>query len=81
MTEFIYLFIGMAVGFLLAMNTKEWREQKTYEQLDKELRDDLNFYKNTVSSQKTDVEFYKQKVKFWKDKYENLYKQIPKSLD
>jgi hypothetical protein len=74
MAEFIYLFIGGVLGFLFAMNTKEWREQKTYEQLDEELRKDLDFYKNTVSSQKIDVDFYKQKVKFWKDKYENLHK-------
>jgi uncharacterized membrane-anchored protein YhcB (DUF1043 family) len=74
MTEFIYLVIGMVLGFLFAMNTKEWREQKTFEQLDEELRRDLEFYKNTTKSQKIDVDFYRQKVKFWKDKYENLHK-------
>ena len=74
MTEFIYLVVGIGLGFLFAMNTKEWREQKTYEQLDEELRRDLEFYKNTTKSQKIDVDFYRQKVKFWKDKYENLHK-------
>ena len=74
MTEFIYLFIGVGLGFLFALNQKEFKEMKTYEQLDAELRKELEFYKNTANSQKIDVDFYKQKVKFWKDKYESIQK-------
>lgn len=74
MTEFVYLFIGVGLGFLFALNYKEFKEMKTYEQLDAELRKDLEFYKNTVNSQKIDVDFYKQKAKFWKEKYESIQK-------
>ena len=70
-SDIIYLFVGVFLGFLIAMNTKEWKEQKTYEQLDEELRKELEFYKNTCNSQKIDVRFYKDKVEFWKNKYES----------
>ena len=74
MTEFVYLFIGVGLGFLFALNYKEFREMKTYEQLDAEIRKELEFYKNTANSQKLDVEFYRQKAKFWQNKYESINK-------
>jgi hypothetical protein len=72
--DIIFLFVGLLLGFFMAMNHKEWREQKTYEQLDEELRKDLLFYKNTCSSQKIDIVFYKDQAKMYKEKYENLSK-------
>jgi len=74
MSEFIYLFIGAGLGVLFALNHKEFKEMKTYEQLDEDLRKELEFYKNTTNSQKIDVDFYKQKARFWKEKYESIQK-------
>ena len=71
LNDIIYLFVGVFLGYLMAMNSKEWKEQKTYEQLDEELRKELEFYKNTCNSQKIDVRFYKDKAEFWKNKYES----------
>ena len=72
MTEFVYLFIGVGLGFLFALNYKEFREMKTYDQLDAELRKELDFLRNTVTSQRLDVEFYRHKAKTYQDKYENI---------
>ena len=69
--DFVFLLLGIFLGYLLAMNAKEWKEQKTYEQLDAELRKELEFYKNTCASQKIDVDFYKQKALQWKHKAES----------
>ena len=69
--DFVFLLIGIFLGYLLAMNAKEWIEQKTYEELDAELRKELEFYKNTCASQKIDVDFYKQKALQWKQKAES----------
>jgi len=77
MEVFIYLFVGIGLGFLFALNYREFREMKTYEQLDEELRRELEFNKNTVKSQQIDVDFYRQKAKFWKEKYESIPKQLP----
>lgn len=74
-SDFIFLLLGIFLGYLLAMNTKEWKEQKSYEQLDEELRKELEFYKNTCESQKIDVAFYKQKALQWKQKAENRLDQ------
>jgi len=51
--DFVFLLLGIFLGYLLAMNSKEWKEQKTYDQLDEELRKELEFYKNTCASQKS----------------------------
>jgi hypothetical protein len=77
MEVFIYLFVGIGLGMLFALNYREFREMKTYEQLDEELRRELEFNKNTVKSQQIDVDFYRQKAKFWKEKYESIPKQLP----
>ena len=74
MTEFVYLFIGVGLGFLFALNYKEFREMKTYDQLDAELRKELDFLRNTVTSQRLDVEFYRHKAKTYQDKYESIQK-------
>ena len=74
MSEFIYLFVGIGIGILLTMNHKEFKEMKTYVQLDAELRKELDFLRNTVTSQRLDVEFYRHKAKTYQDKYESIQK-------
>jgi hypothetical protein len=74
MSEFIYLIIGIGLGVLFAMNHKEFKEMKTIEELDAELRKELDFLRNTVTSQRLDVEFYRHKAKTYQDKYESIQK-------
>ena len=60
--EFVFLIIGFTIGVAYMLNRKEYLEQKTYEQLDKELRKDLNYYKNLSDSLKRDLSYTKQQL-------------------
>ena len=68
MNEFIYLIIGFAFGCVVMLNRKEYREQKTYEQLDEQLRKDLATYKNLSESLKADLHWAKQRIQTFKEK-------------
>jgi hypothetical protein len=68
MGEFIYLIIGFAFGCVFMLNRKEYLEQKTYEQLDEKLRNDLAMYKNLSESLKADLRWAKQRIVDLKDK-------------
>ena len=70
MNELIYLVIGFGFGCVIMLNNKQYREQKTLEQLDEELRKDLDTHKNLVSSLKIDLAMAKEKIKFLRNKYE-----------
>ena len=61
MNELVWLAVGFCFGIIFMLNNKEYRQQKTYEQLDEELRKDLAFNKNLVASLKKDLAWAKQK--------------------
>ena len=60
--EIVFLIIGFCVGVAFMLNRKEYLEQKTYDQLDSELRKDLNYYKNLSDSLKRDLSYTKQQL-------------------
>ena len=62
MTEFIWIIIGFGFGVIFMLNNKEYRRQKTYDQLDEELRKELALYKNLSESLKVDLAYYKNKL-------------------
>jgi uncharacterized membrane-anchored protein YhcB (DUF1043 family) len=68
MGEFIYLIIGFAFGCVIMLNRKEYREQKTYEELDEQLRKELATYKNLSESLKADLRWAKQRIEALKEK-------------
>ena len=68
MNEIIYLSIGLIFGCVIMLNRKEYREQKTYEQLDEQLRKDLTTYKNLSESLAADLRWAKQRIEALKEK-------------
>ena len=62
MSELIWLALGFGFGIIVMLNNKEYREQKTYEQLDEELRKELALNKNLVESLKKDLSWAKKKI-------------------
>ena len=60
--ELVFLAIGFCIGVAYMLNRKEYLEQKTYEQLDEELRKDLTFYRNLSDSLKRDLSETKQQL-------------------
>ena len=67
MSEFIWMIIGFGFGIIVMLNRKEYRDQKTLEQLDVELRNELTLNKNLVKSLKDDVAFLKSRLKTLKE--------------
>ena len=67
MSEFIWMIIGFGFGIVVMLNRKEYRDQKTVEQLDVELRNELTLNKNLVKSLKGDVAFLKSRLQTLKD--------------
>lgn len=70
MTELIWLVLGFGFGIIVMLNNKEYRQQKTYEQLDEALRKELALNKNLVESLKKDLAWVKQKNATLKDQLE-----------
>jgi hypothetical protein len=66
--ELIFLAIGICAGIAFMLNRKEYLEQKTYEELDAELRKDLDFHKNLSSSLKNDLAYVKYQLKLEREK-------------
>jgi hypothetical protein len=60
--ELVFLAIGFCIGVAYMLNRKEYLEQKTYDQLDAELRKDLTFYRNLSDSLKRDLSETKQQL-------------------
>lgn len=61
-SELLFLVIGFCIGVAFMLNRKEYLEQKTYEELDEELRRDLNYYRNLSDSLKRDLSETKQQL-------------------
>ena len=61
-SELLFLVIGFCIGVAFMLNRKEYLEQKTYDELDAELRKDLNFHRNLSDSLKRDLSETKQQL-------------------
>lgn len=61
-SELLFLVIGFCIGVAFMLNRKEYLEQKTYDELDEELRKDLNFHRNLSDSLKRDLSETKQQL-------------------
>jgi hypothetical protein len=61
-SELLFLVIGFCIGVAFMLNRKEYLEQKTYEELDEELRKDLNYHRNLSDSLKRDLSYTKQQL-------------------
>ena len=68
MSELLWMLVGFGFGVIVMLNRKEYREQKTVEQVDFELRKELAFNKNLVESLKKDLAWTKQKIQALKEK-------------
>lgn len=68
MNELIWLLVGFGFGIVFMLNNKEYRQMKTYEEIDEQLRKDLALNKNLVDSLKKDLAFAKQKLQNLKEK-------------
>mgnify|MGYP003343990718 CR=1 FL=1 len=44
MNELVWMFFGFCFGIVFMLNRKEYKEQKTYEQLDEEMRKELALF-------------------------------------
>jgi hypothetical protein len=68
MSDFTYLILGLLFGIVIMLNRKDYLEQKTLEQVDAELRKELEINKNLVKSLTEDLHWAKQQIKFYKEK-------------
>jgi hypothetical protein len=71
MSEIIWFLVGLGFGIIIMLNRKEHRDQKTVEQVDVELRNDLALNKNLVKSLKDDVSFLKSRLQTLKEQNDN----------
>jgi hypothetical protein len=62
----IFFGLGVFFGITIAYNCKDYRQQKTFEQVDEEVRNDLERYKSLSESLKADVKYLKNKISFMK---------------
>ena len=61
-SELLFLVIGFCIGVAFMLNRKEYLEQKTYDELDEEMRKDLAYYRNLSDSLKRDLSYTKQQL-------------------
>jgi uncharacterized membrane-anchored protein YhcB (DUF1043 family) len=78
MTDILFLILGFAIGCMVMLNHKVYKEQKTVDEVEEELRKQLDFYKNTAESQKIDIDHYRMDAKRWQSKYLALEAQSPR---
>ena len=62
-----WLVVGLIFGILIGLNIREDKTAKTLEELDAEMRKDLERYRNLSSSLLEDVQY-------WRDRYTTLHK-------
>ena len=63
MIEIACLVAGIMFGMCLKQEISLSRYNKTYEQIDKEVRDQLNYYRNLTESLREDVRVLRLKIK------------------
>ena len=69
MIESVLLLVaGFTFGVIFISESKQRREEKTLEQVDEEVRKQLQYYKNLSESLKADVIYLRKKVELPKDK-------------
>jgi cytochrome b subunit of formate dehydrogenase len=59
MLEFIFLLVGILVGMNIRAEWMQHKYNKTLEQVDQEMRNQLQFYKNLSESLKQDLHWAK----------------------
>ena len=62
-----WFIVGLILGVLVGLNLHDNKQAKTLEQLDADLRKDLERYKNLSMGLLEDV-------KYWRDRYNTLHK-------
>lgn len=60
--EFIFFFLGAAVGASWMLNRAGNKELETFEQMDERLRKELALHKNLTNSLKADVAYLRKKL-------------------
>lgn len=66
LASIVYFGIGICFGLAIAYNRRDFRQQRTFEQIDEEVRSDLERYKNLSESLKDDVRFLKTRMSYIK---------------
>ena len=68
MTEWIYLIVGFMFGAMVVLNWLDSKERKTLEQVDEQLRRDLEIQRNKNEALLQDIAFLRNRIKFLESK-------------
>ena len=60
--DYIYIFLGIMFGLAIMSNWRGQKEDETLDKLDKQMRKDLEYYKNLSESLTEDKNELKQKL-------------------
>ena len=63
MIEIALIVAGLIIGMTIKQEHLQNRYNKTYEQLDREIRDQLNYYRNLSDSLREDIKALRLKIK------------------
>ena len=61
--DYVYLFLGVAFGIIITLNHKSYKDTQTLEQVDADIRKDLDYHKNLSASLKQDLAYTKNQLK------------------
>jgi len=67
MSEVIWMIVGFEFGCMFMLNHRAYKDAKTLDQVDEEIRNELAIKTNLVSSLKQDLAYTKQKLQTLKD--------------
>ncbi len=62
MIEIVFLCIGVFIGIAIKDEARRSKYNKTYAQVDLEIKKDLELYRNLSESLKQDIVYYKRKI-------------------
>lgn len=65
--DIAWVLAGLVIGIIIGLNIRENRQTKTLEELDSDMRRDLERYRNLSSSLLEDV-------RYWRDRFNTLQK-------
>lgn len=60
--EIIYIAIGMAIGAMIVLERVQACEQRTKDEIDADVRKELEFYKNSCQALQEDVAYLRKKL-------------------
>ena len=60
--EVIYILVGIGIGLVIALERVQACENRTKEQINEDVRKELEFYKNSCNALKEDVAYLRKKV-------------------